>query len=246
MAFTPELPGNSSLPILASAVPTSTKAVVTVIAVGIAAALIYYTSPARLTRVLVDAMTVAEKTYLEAFETGLLAASDVFTIGTSLSRLQLKVSEIRQETLHDSRSNWKELCGFLKATVSPFTVASGRFAISRLTLRLVCHFTLAHFPCLARSPTKMLAVRETPFSVVASAFANNLTIKALAVITVFVVIPLTAHYASPARLTDILDDIMSRVNALCAEALEAGYLSASEMERLRKCAEFACPSVVYS
>ncbi|KAJ6514966.1 hypothetical protein C8R47DRAFT_1206322 [Mycena vitilis] len=114
MAFTSEFPGNSSLPILASAVPSSTKAVVTVITVGIAAALIYYTSPARLTRVLVDAMTTLEKTYLEAFETGLLAASDVSTIGTSLSRLQFKVSEIRQETLHDSRSNWKELCAFLK------------------------------------------------------------------------------------------------------------------------------------
>ncbi|KAJ7654548.1 hypothetical protein DFH06DRAFT_517065 [Mycena polygramma] len=94
-------------------------------------------------------------------------------------------------------------------------------------------YSLAHFPCLVRSPTKMLAVRETAFSVVASAFANNLTIKALAVITVFVVIPLTVHYASPTRLTDILVNIMSRVNALCAEALEAGHLSSSEMEKLR-------------
>ncbi|KAJ7622926.1 hypothetical protein DFH06DRAFT_1340564 [Mycena polygramma] len=86
--------------------------------------------------------------------------------------------------------------------------------------------------CQVRSPTGIPAIRATPFSVVASALANSIPIIPLTVITVVVVIPLIVHYASPARLTDILADAMSKVKTSGAEALEEGYLSFSEVDRL--------------
>ncbi|KAJ7654526.1 hypothetical protein DFH06DRAFT_516787 [Mycena polygramma] len=79
----------------------------------------------------------------------------------------------------------------------------------------------------------MPAIRNTPISIVASALANNIPIKALAAMTIFVVIALAIRSASPARLTDILADTMCRVKASCAEAVDAGYLSSSEIKKLR-------------
>ncbi|KAJ6581752.1 hypothetical protein B0H19DRAFT_1251928 [Mycena capillaripes] len=104
----------ASLSIVASELPPTPKTVFTIFAISGAAAFIHYTSPMRLTRVLVGAMAVTEETYLEALETGLLSASDVHAIGTLLSILQLKVSEIREESLDNSRSNWKACSGFFK------------------------------------------------------------------------------------------------------------------------------------
>jgi hypothetical protein len=45
----------------------------------IAAGIVHYASPPRLTRVLITAIANLEKTYLEALETGLLSASDIDT-----------------------------------------------------------------------------------------------------------------------------------------------------------------------
>ncbi|KAJ7846640.1 hypothetical protein B0H13DRAFT_1907670 [Mycena leptocephala] len=102
-----------SLSIVALPLPGSTKVVVLVLGVIVAAAIIYYASPMRLTRVLVATIAATEKSYLEAIETGLLYPYDVDT-AEMLSSLQLKVSNIREATLIDSRSNWKALRGFLK------------------------------------------------------------------------------------------------------------------------------------
>ncbi|KAJ6581744.1 hypothetical protein B0H19DRAFT_1061261 [Mycena capillaripes] len=87
------------------------EAMFTIFAITGTAAFIYYTSPMHLTRVLVGAFVETEKTYLERLETGLLSESDVRTIRT---RLQLKVSKVREETLSNSRSNWQDFSKFFK------------------------------------------------------------------------------------------------------------------------------------
>jgi hypothetical protein len=78
MSSLPEL--QACLSILPSALPapgsTDTTTVILVLAF-VAAGIIHYVSPLRLTRVLVAAIANVEKTYLEALETGLLSASDI-------------------------------------------------------------------------------------------------------------------------------------------------------------------------
>jgi len=91
------------------------KAVVTVHIFSIIVAFIlYYTSPMRLTRVLVTAMAGAERVYFEALEMGVLSVSNVHATEIVLATLQLKVSRIRQETLSNSRSNWKTCCEYFE------------------------------------------------------------------------------------------------------------------------------------
>ncbi|KAJ7931599.1 hypothetical protein B0H13DRAFT_1857583 [Mycena leptocephala] len=105
MTTTPQLP-DAALSILASDLPdhsTATAVAAILLIAVITAALLYYVSPMRLTRVLVAAIVATEKTYLEALETGLLSASDVHT-AEMLSTLELKVSAIREGTLRNSLS----------------------------------------------------------------------------------------------------------------------------------------------
>ncbi|KAJ7654556.1 hypothetical protein DFH06DRAFT_1474474 [Mycena polygramma] len=100
------------------------------------------------------------------------------------------------------------------ASVLPTTVTSEALSVSRYSQ--------------AFSPNDMLAVNETPFSIVAPALAKDISIKALAVITIFVVILNVVHYASPTRLTDILVDAISKAETACVEAFRAGHLSRSQ------------------
>ncbi|KAJ7654553.1 hypothetical protein DFH06DRAFT_1133327 [Mycena polygramma] len=73
---------------------------------------------------------------------------------------------------------------------------------------------------------------ETPFSIVTSALAKDISIRDLVVVTVFLSIPLVVHYASPARLTDILADDMSKAKTTHDEALEAGQISCRDPTQL--------------
>ncbi|KAJ7819008.1 hypothetical protein B0H13DRAFT_1921943 [Mycena leptocephala] len=113
MSSLPEL--QACLSILPSALPapgsTNTTTVILVLAF-VAAGIIHYVSPLRLTRVLVAAIANVEKTYLEALETGLLSASDIDT-AEILSSLQLKVSKIREASLRNSLSHSETLREFL-------------------------------------------------------------------------------------------------------------------------------------
>ncbi|KAJ7917583.1 hypothetical protein B0H13DRAFT_2322326 [Mycena leptocephala] len=77
----------------------------------VAAGIMHYASPSRLTRVLVAAISNVEKIYLEALETGLLSASDIDT-AEMLSSLQLKVSKIREASLRCSLSHSRILREF--------------------------------------------------------------------------------------------------------------------------------------
>jgi hypothetical protein len=73
------------LSILPSALPaqgsttTNTAILIALVIFVVAAGIMHYASPLRLTYVLVAAIANVEKTYLEALETGLLSASDVYT-----------------------------------------------------------------------------------------------------------------------------------------------------------------------
>ncbi|KAJ6527231.1 hypothetical protein DFH09DRAFT_1285708 [Mycena vulgaris] len=74
---------------------------------------IYYTSPMRLTRVLVAAIAHTEAIYLEALEAGVLSNSDVHT-PEIMSSLQLKVSHLREASLRHSLSYSTTVSEFLK------------------------------------------------------------------------------------------------------------------------------------
>jgi hypothetical protein len=71
------------LSILPSALPAPGSTINTIFGVlfmlVVAAGIMHYASPSRLTRVLVTAMASVEKIYLDALETGLLSASDIDT-----------------------------------------------------------------------------------------------------------------------------------------------------------------------
>jgi hypothetical protein len=67
----------SALPAPGSTINTTIFGVLFMLVV--AAGIMHYASPSRLTRVLVTAMASVEKIYLDALETGLLSASDIDT-----------------------------------------------------------------------------------------------------------------------------------------------------------------------
>ncbi|KAJ7814994.1 hypothetical protein B0H13DRAFT_2381347 [Mycena leptocephala] len=91
----------SALPAPRSTINTTIFGVVFILVV--AAGIVHYASPPRLTRVLATAISNVEKTYLDALETGLLSASDIDT-AEMLSTLQLNVSKIREASLRNSLS----------------------------------------------------------------------------------------------------------------------------------------------
>ncbi|KAF8216720.1 hypothetical protein K438DRAFT_2007514 [Mycena galopus ATCC 62051] len=91
---------------------------------------IYHMSPMRLTRILVNIIADAEKTYLDAIENGAICASDVETAETlstcvsfpflylgfylnQADSLQFKVSTIREASLRSSLFPFSALCDIL-------------------------------------------------------------------------------------------------------------------------------------
>ncbi|KAJ7846641.1 hypothetical protein B0H13DRAFT_2362879 [Mycena leptocephala] len=110
----PNIP-EACLSILPSVLPTagSNTPIIVLVILLIAAGIIHYVSPMRFTRLLVAAMAMAEKSYLEVLEAGLASLSDIHT-AEMLSALQLKVSAIREASLRSSLSIWATICEFLK------------------------------------------------------------------------------------------------------------------------------------
>ncbi|KAJ7491955.1 hypothetical protein FB451DRAFT_1165155 [Mycena latifolia] len=104
----------TSLTLITAAPPasTTTKVPISVRVLTVAACGMHYASPLRLTHVLVAAIAAAEKTYLEAVESGILK-SDV-DMAAMLTRLQIKVSTIREGCLRNSLSYRTALSGFFK------------------------------------------------------------------------------------------------------------------------------------
>ncbi|KAJ7803043.1 hypothetical protein B0H13DRAFT_1931577 [Mycena leptocephala] len=108
MSSLPEL--KACLSILPSALPTSGNTTINATIFGvhfmlvIAAGIVHYASPPRLTRVLVTAIASVEQIYLDALELGVLSASDIDT-AEMLSTLQLKVSKILETSLRNSLSH---------------------------------------------------------------------------------------------------------------------------------------------
>ncbi|KAJ6514968.1 hypothetical protein C8R47DRAFT_1089266 [Mycena vitilis] len=79
----------------------------------------------------------------------------------------------------------------------------------------------------------MPIIRKTPFSIVTSALAKDISINALVLVTILVVIPVIAHYTSPARLTAILEDAISKAKVAHDEAVEAGQISHSQKREFK-------------
>ncbi|KAJ7252668.1 hypothetical protein C8J57DRAFT_1474256 [Mycena rebaudengoi] len=105
--------GETSLSFLSSILPnntantiTGTSILTTATALGI-----HHISPTRLTRVLVTLMHETDAMYIRAVEAGLVP-SDVDT--EALFKLQIKVSELHEESLRNSLSTWKMLAEFLQ------------------------------------------------------------------------------------------------------------------------------------
>ncbi|KAJ7281304.1 hypothetical protein C8J57DRAFT_1297311 [Mycena rebaudengoi] len=102
----------TSLSFLSSILPNSTAN--TIIGASILATVtslvIHRISPTRLTRVLVSLMHETDATYIGAMEAGvILCDSDT----DALSKLQIKASQLREESLRNSLSIWKMLAEFL-------------------------------------------------------------------------------------------------------------------------------------
>ncbi|KAJ6514962.1 hypothetical protein C8R47DRAFT_1313360 [Mycena vitilis] len=85
------------------------------------------------------------------------------------------------------------------------------------------------------SQTANMPIREAPepFSIVAPALARDIPVLPLAVITTMVAVPLGVRFASPARLTAILEDSISKAKAAHDEAVEAGQISRSQMRAFK-------------
>ncbi|KAJ7759125.1 hypothetical protein B0H16DRAFT_1720541 [Mycena metata] len=108
--------GDASLSLLQSTVPsnhTSNVAIgiMTLILTGFMF-LAYYTSPMRLTAILVDALHETEETHLRAIEAGILSGSDDHT--KMLLNLQIKVSLIHEASLRHSLSSGQALRELMK------------------------------------------------------------------------------------------------------------------------------------
>ncbi|KAJ6488096.1 hypothetical protein DFH09DRAFT_1209940 [Mycena vulgaris] len=107
--------GEASLPIFASLLPNTSATnifLASFILTSATAYMIFVASPTRLTRILVTLLDETEKAYLTAIEAGVLCACDVQA--HEISRLRIKVSEIREATLRDSLSSQKALGSFMK------------------------------------------------------------------------------------------------------------------------------------
>ncbi|KAJ7281285.1 hypothetical protein C8J57DRAFT_1219180 [Mycena rebaudengoi] len=105
--------GETSLSFLSSILPNNTaNTIIGASFLAIAAALIiHHISPTRLTHLLVALMHETDATYISAVEAGVIPC-DVDT--EALSKLQIKVSELRKESLRNSLSTRKMLAEFLR------------------------------------------------------------------------------------------------------------------------------------
>ncbi|KAJ7281257.1 hypothetical protein C8J57DRAFT_73309 [Mycena rebaudengoi] len=103
----------TSLSFLSSILPNSTANTIICASILTAATalIIHHISPTRLTRVLVALMQETDATYIGAMEAGVIpCAGDTDT----LSKLQIKASQLREESLRNSLSTWKMLAEFFQ------------------------------------------------------------------------------------------------------------------------------------
>ncbi|KAJ7759111.1 hypothetical protein B0H16DRAFT_1534397, partial [Mycena metata] len=104
----PALP-DGSLSILASPLPSTTAAKIMLVVIGLllVVALLYYTSPTRLTGVLSDAMSNLDKVFGEVSTAGLLGLltpEDIQTVVSTYQMLRVEVGKVQAETLRNSKS----------------------------------------------------------------------------------------------------------------------------------------------
>ncbi|KAJ7251265.1 hypothetical protein C8J57DRAFT_1352585, partial [Mycena rebaudengoi] len=103
----------TSLSFLSSILPNSTANTIigASILATVTALVIHHISPTRLTHVLVTLIHETDATYIGAMEGGVIRG-DVDT--DALSKLQIKVSQLHEESLRNSLSTWKMLAEFFR------------------------------------------------------------------------------------------------------------------------------------
>ncbi|KAF8208363.1 hypothetical protein K438DRAFT_2013119 [Mycena galopus ATCC 62051] len=106
----PTIPDSEEAAVSTAASALPIKSLVAFLVGTMAAMMIYYMLPLRLTNILLADMTETEKIYLEAHGMGLRSPADTET----LDSLKLKVSSIVQETMRNSNSWRTALCDFLR------------------------------------------------------------------------------------------------------------------------------------
>ncbi|KAJ6581728.1 hypothetical protein B0H19DRAFT_1251904 [Mycena capillaripes] len=102
--------------IVASELPNDLSIFLGIIILAATAVIIHCASPKRLTDILIVAIAKLKKTSSDAFEAGRLSASEI----EKLRLLKHKVSTIQAETVDNSCSYLKTICGFIKGRT--FTV----------------------------------------------------------------------------------------------------------------------------
>ncbi|KAJ7931640.1 hypothetical protein B0H13DRAFT_1957033 [Mycena leptocephala] len=108
----PTIPDASFSMVANSALPTTATSTIlaALITPAIAAAILHYASPQRLTEGLIAALAKTENTYVDVLQMGLLSATEAEALYT----LQRKVSAIHVATMRDSLSWRAGLQGFFK------------------------------------------------------------------------------------------------------------------------------------
>ncbi|KAJ7252692.1 hypothetical protein C8J57DRAFT_1474267 [Mycena rebaudengoi] len=136
------LPNNTANTIISTSILTAA------IALGI-----HHISPTRLTHVLVTLMHETDTIYIRAVEAGLVPGD---VDANTLFKLQIKFSELHEESLRNSLSTWKMLAEFSGAARSSYTSVSGTFRISRRESRSLkrnsCATSIQWVPGLQRGP----------------------------------------------------------------------------------------------
>ncbi|KAJ6581723.1 hypothetical protein B0H19DRAFT_1061240 [Mycena capillaripes] len=96
--------------IVASELPNNFSIFLGVNTVAATVVIVHYAAPKRLTDILIIAMAELKKTYVRALDTGHISASETERFNV----LTHKVAAIKKETLENSRSYLKSICGFCK------------------------------------------------------------------------------------------------------------------------------------
>ncbi|KAJ7491953.1 hypothetical protein FB451DRAFT_1551420 [Mycena latifolia] len=161
---------DTSLLVILSAFPGSTVTNIllgALVLVAAAAYTFYCASPMRLTRILVAAISAAEKKYFDAIEDGVLSRSDVQT-AEKIASLQIKVSNIREDTLRNSLSYRTSFYAFLKGRTFTILYCIRDVRTLETHIEILKEVRLRAFePDLptSESATRTVSVRQRPLKI---------------------------------------------------------------------------------
>ncbi|KAJ7491974.1 hypothetical protein FB451DRAFT_1551430 [Mycena latifolia] len=137
----------------------ATKVVLGALILALMACTAHYASPMRLTRVMVSAIAAAEIAYFEAIEAGMIPKSDVDT-ATTLTRLQIKVSIIREMCLRNSLSYRAALYGFVKGNTLTVLQCLRKVRVFEAHIEILKEGRLRASDATSESATRVVSLRQ--------------------------------------------------------------------------------------